>query len=205
VRLASEGFVGSLLTDHPPERLGAAWLALLDGLANGPIDPVTYALLDRVDGDPGVPQAAQRREHVEMFVLLGDPALRLPDLPADVALKSPDPVRPGTALAVEGTLPPRLAGARVRVTLERTAGSVPPDLEPLPKGAGAARDRATRANHERANQFVVAEAEVTAQGRDFAAGLEVPAKLPGHGLVLRAYAATDRDDGQGVLRLSAGR
>src|SRR5262249_43349745 len=141
VQLASEGLVGSLLTANPPERLGTAWLALLNGLAQGSIDPLSFALLDRVDGDTKVPQAAQRQGHLAMVELPGAPALRLRTLPADVTLQAPAPVRPGTALAVTGMLPPRLAGGRVRVTLERTAGSVPLDLEPLPGEAGPARDR----------------------------------------------------------------
>jgi hypothetical protein len=202
VQLASEGLVGSLLTAAPPERLGTAWLALLNGLAKGDIDSLSFSLLDSVDGDSRIPQATQRLEHLEMFVLLGDPALRLPDLPADVTLKASGPVRPGTTLAVEGALPPGLAGARVRVTLERTAGSVPVDLEPLPKAAGRDRDRVMRANHERANRFVLAETDAVAKGNGFATNLEIPAKLAGRYLILRAYAATDRAEGQGVLRLA---
>ena len=205
VRLASEGFADSMLAARPPECLGTAWLALLDGLANGSMDPISYALLDHVDGDPRTPQATQRREHLEMFVLLGDPASRLPDLPADVALRDPGPITPGATLVIEGTLPRRLAGARVRVTLERTAGSTPADLEALPNEAGDLRDRVMRANHERANRFFLAEAEAEATGRAFAASLKVPDNVPFHELILRAYAATVRADGQGVLRLIPGR
>jgi hypothetical protein len=205
VQLASEGFVGSLLTANPPERLGTAWLAALNGLAQGSIDPLSFALLNRVDGDVNVPQANQRQEHLEMFVLLGDPALRLPTLPADVTIKAASPVRPGTTLAVTGTLPPRLAGARVRVTLERTAGSVPLDVEPLPGETGPARDRVMRANHERANQFDLAAAEVDAKENCFTLTLNLPEKVPGTALILRAYASTDRADGQGILRLAVER
>jgi hypothetical protein len=205
VQLASEGFVGSLLTASPPERLGTAWLALQDGLAHGEIDPLSFSLLDKVDGDSRISQETQRREHLEMFVLLGDPALRLPTLPGDVTMKAPETVRPGRTLAVEGTLPARLAGARVHVTLERTAGSVPAELEPLPKEPGEGRDRVMRANHERANRFVLCETEIDAKGGNFAAKLEVPAKLAGRQVIVRAYAATARADGQGVLRLAIAR
>jgi peptidase C25-like protein len=200
VQLASEGFVGSFLSADPPERLGTAWLALLDGLANGSIDSLTFSLLDKVDGDSSVPQATQRQEHLEMFVLLGDPALRLPTLPGDVKLKSPVSVRAGTTLAVEGTLPPRLAGARVCVTLERAPGSAPVDLEPLPKEAGPVRDRVMRSNHDKANRLVLAEAEVVSNALSFTANLDVPKKLPSSPLIVRAYAATNRAEGQGVLR-----
>jgi hypothetical protein len=194
-----------MLAAKPPERLGTAWLALLKGLASGDIDPISYALLDRVDGDPQIPQATQRREHLEMFILLGDPALRLPDLPADITLTDPGQLKAGTTLAINGTLPPRLAGARVRVTLERTSGSLPSDLEPLPGEPGSLQDRVMRANHERANHFVLAEADARTTGLQFVGNLKVPEKLPGHDLILRAYASTDRSDGQGVLRLDADR
>lgn len=205
VQLASEGLVGSLLTATPPERLGTAWLALQEGLAHGEIDPLSFSLLNQVDGDSRIPQETQRREHLEMFVLLGDPALKLPVLPADVTLKASGPVRPGTTLTAEGTLPPRLANARVRLALERSSGSVPAELEPLPKEPGPARDRVMRSNHERSNRFVLAEAEFDAKDGVFAAKLDVPAKLPGRQLILRAYAATAKDDGQGVLRLAIAR
>ena len=99
----------------------------------------------------------------------------------------------------------RLQFLTVDPTLERTAGSVPRDLRPLPKDAGAERDRVMRANHDRANCFVLAEATAEARGGGFAVRLEVPEKVPGNELILRAYAATDRADGQGVLRLAVGR
>src|SRR5262249_22722850 len=107
-----------------------------------------------------------------------------------------------TPFAVEGSLPARLADCRVRLTLERTAGSPSAGLEPLPKEPGPARDRVMRANHDRANRFVLSEVTVSAASTRFAASLAVPADLRRAGLVVRAYAATDRADGQGVLGLA---
>ena len=86
VNLAADGLFNSFLAGKPPERLGACWLKIQEGLAKGPIDALTFTLLDAVDGDSSIPQATQRKEHVEMFVLLGDPALRLPVLPSDCRL-----------------------------------------------------------------------------------------------------------------------
>jgi hypothetical protein len=204
VQLASDAFVSNLLTNTPPERLETAWLALLRGLTTGKIDPLTFSVLDAVDGDSRIPLATQRREHAQMFVLLGDPALRLPRLPTDVKLDCSSRIRPGQELIVEGTLPNRLQGAKVHVTLERTPGSTAPDLEPLP-ATNPARDRIMLANHERANRFVLAAADVDARGVSFTAKLNVPDKVPGKKLILRAYAATEQDDGQGVMRLEADR
>ncbi len=202
VRLAADAFAGSVLSANPPERLGDAWLTLLHGIAAGDVDSLTFALLDRVDGDPAIPQATQRQEHLEMFVLLGDPALRLPGLPTDVAVHVDGPIRSGATLSVEGTLPARLAGAKVVLTLERTPGSVPTDLEALPAEPGAARDRVMLANHDRANHFVLAQAETVTGANSFSAKLTVPVDLPWHEVILRAYAATETADGQGVLRLA---
>jgi hypothetical protein len=201
VELASEGFFESLFTAQPPERLGDAFLRLKANLATGKIDPITFKLLDAVDGDSRIPLADQRREHVEMFVLLGDPALKLPVLPLDVKLSGPPKVTAGETLTVQGEVPERLAGARVRLTLERPVSSEPTDLQPLPPAAGEERDRVMLANHERANRFVLASREVTVTDGRFEARLEVPAKLPWPRVLVRAYACTDRQEGLGVLTL----
>ncbi len=136
-----------------------------------------------------------------MFLLLGDPALRLPLMPADVELEPEQTVAPGATMAVRGKVPARLAAARVVVTLERTVNSVPGDLEPVPKDAGAlgaARDRVMRINHDRANRFVLATAECAVRDNRFEAKLDVPAKLPWPRLILRVYAASERAEGMGV-------
>ncbi len=202
VQLAADGLFESTFTGKPPERLGATWLAMKNGLAKGKIDALTYATLDRVDGDPKIPQETQRQEHLEMFVLLGDPALKLPSIAADVKLKTDGKPAPGEALTITGTLPERLQGAKVRLTLERPVSSVPPDLEPLPKNEPAAKtDRIMLANHERANRFALATGEVTAKDGSIEWKVDLPAKLPYPRLVVRAYATTERDEGLGVLVL----
>jgi hypothetical protein len=198
VELASEGFFETLFAAQPPERLGDAFLRLKSNLASGKIDAFTFKLLDAVDGDSRIPLADQRREHLEMFLLLGDPALKLPLLPLDVKLSGPSKISAGEPLTVQGELPERLAGAAVRLTLERPASSEPADLQPLP-ATGEERDRVMLANHERANRFVLASREVTAAGRGFEARLEVPARLPWPRVLVRAYACTDRGEALGVL------
>jgi hypothetical protein len=200
VELAADGLFDGLFGARPPERLGDAWLRLKENLGRGKVDPLLFRVLDAVDGDGRIPLADQRREHVEMFVLLGDPALKLPVLPADVRLSVADAVVAGKRIAVRGEVPARLAGAAVRLTLERPASSVPADLKPLPAD-GPERDRVMLANHERANRFVLASAEAAVREGRFEATLEVPSRLPWPRLVVRAYAATDRAEGLGVLTL----
>ncbi len=206
VQLAADGLFESTFTGKPPERLGASWLALKNGLAKGKIDALTYATLNRVDGDPKIPQATQRQEHLEMFVLLGDPALKLPSIAADVQLKTDGKPAPGETLTITGTLPERLKGAKVRLTLERPVSSMPPDLEPLPKNEPAATmDRIMLANHERANRFMLASGEVTAKDGPFEWKVDLPAKLPYPRILVRAYATTERDEGMGAIVLEIGR
>lgn len=201
VQLAADGLFESTFAKAPPGRLGESWLALENGVAHGKIDALTFRLLDAVDGDKNIPQAMQRQEHLEMFVLLGDPALRLPNMPADVELNTEKTVSPGKKLEVSGKVPARLAGARLRVTLERTVNTLPDDLSALPSEArsdAAARDRLMLANHERANRFVLTASQCTVKDGRFQAVLDVPAKLPWPRLVLRAYAVGEDAEGMGV-------
>ena len=196
VQLAADGLFESTFAKAPPQRLGESWLAIKNGVARGKIDALTFRLLDAVDGDKTIPQATQRQEHLEMFLLLGDPALRLPCMPADVEISSENTVSPAKKLRVTGKVPDRLAGARLRITLERTVSSVPDALEALPDGP--ARVLAMLANHERANRFVLTTSESTVKDCRFQVTLNVPVNLPWPRLILRAYAASKREEGMAV-------
>src|SRR5579875_475719 len=198
VQLAADGLFESTFAQTPPERLGDSWLALKKGIAHGKIDAFTFALLDAVDGNRTISQATQRQEHLEMFLLLGDPALRLPKMPEDVEVNTEKTISPGQKWIVSGKLPKRLAGAHVRLTLERTVNSVPADLEPMPPAASAARDRVMLSNHERANRFVLMASECIERDGRFQATLEAPVKLPWPRLILRVYAANECEEGMSV-------
>jgi hypothetical protein len=203
VQLAADGLFENAFTGKLPESLGTPWLALKQGVAKGKIDDFTFKMLDAVDGDSRISQATQRQEHLEMFLLLGDPALRLPEVRQDVTLKVAEPLTAGKRFAVKGTVPARLEGAKVRVTLERPLSSVPEDLEPLANDLkpGAKRDRIIMANHERANRFALAEREAVVSAGRFEATFSLPAKPAWQKLTVRAYAATDQEEGLGVLPL----
>ena len=47
-RMGRPGWAGQ---PRPPERLGTAWLAVKKGVAQGKMDDLTFAMLDKVDGD----------------------------------------------------------------------------------------------------------------------------------------------------------
>jgi hypothetical protein len=198
VQLAADGLFESTFAGTPPERLGDSWLAIKKGVAHGKIDAVTYRLLDAVDGDKTIPQATQRQEHLEMFLLLGDPALRLPKMPVDVEMTTPSVVSAGKRLTVSGKVPRRLPDARVRVTLERTVNSVPDDIAAMPKGPAEARARVMLANHERANRFVLTTQESMVKEGCFQVTLEVPSKLPWPRVIVRVYAAGEHEEAMAV-------
>ena len=183
-------------------RLADVWRAVQAGLARGPMDELTFKLLDESDGTAGkIPLATQRLDALEMWSLLGDPALRLPRLPSDITLETPSPVRAQQALVVKGTLPGPLAGAVVVVTLERPLSSRPADLEPMPAAApgnDAARRRIALDHCQRANQYVLVSTNVTAEGVRFEATIRAP-KLPWPEVVVRAFAQRDEEASQGVI------
>ena len=200
VQLATDGLIDSTFAGKRPQRLGASWLAIKAGLAKGKIDDLTFQLLDAVDGDGNISQATQRLEHLEMFTLLGDPALRLAATPADLVLQS-DAARPDAALTIHGTAPARMEGGRVHVVVERPVGGLPTDLIPLPKKSGPDRDRIMMRNHDSANRFMLAEAETTIQNSQFTVELKLPAEMPWTRLNVRAYSATRTAEALGTLRL----
>ncbi len=202
-QLAVEGLLTCLAQPPFPSRLADYWLAVQAGLARGKIDPATFALLDMADGTGGkVPLATQRLEHLEMWMLLGDPALRLPIVPVDISLKAGPPVCAGKTLRVEGSLPSSLNGAAVRLTLARPAGSNPPDLAKVPPNRAEnrqAREHVFAANHQRPNSFVLAAAEARTSSGSFAATLQAPAILPWSKVIVRASATVSNQSSMGIM------
>jgi hypothetical protein len=204
-QLAAEGLLACLSKPPFPSRLADYWLAVQAGLARGPMDQATFVLLDKFDGTGGkVPLAVQRLEHLEMWLLLGDPALRMPVVPVEIELKAAEPVTPGEAITVNGTLPERLGGTRIRVSLERPLTSAPPALEKLPPDLPdnrAERAHIAAQNFERANNHVLSRAETTAAGTRFSCSLQAPASMPWSNILVRAYAASDKSAALGAMSL----
>jgi hypothetical protein len=205
-QLAAEGFMNCFKHAPFPSRLADYWLAIQSGLACGKMDAMAFMLLDMADGTGGkVPLATQRIEHLEMWMLLGDPALRMPVVPSDVSLGVDGAFAAGKALAVRGVLPKHLDGAKVHLTLERLIGSVPAGLEKVPANSPEnreARNRAFDFNFERANSFILAAADAQVSGSQFTGSLAAPSELPWSNLVLRATATLPHDVGFGILTLT---
>ena len=201
-QLAAEGLLTRLAKPPFPQRLADYWLAIGAGLARGNMDATTFALLDMTDGTGGKePLATMRLEHLEMWALLGDPALRMPVIPLDIALDVTGLAAAGKPLTVSGLLPKRLEGAPVRIALERPLNSPPCNLESFP--TVTTENRAFRAdliatNHQRANDFVLVSANAETVGNGFQATLTVPDRVPWSTLVLRATATTSTETALGT-------
>ncbi len=198
-QLAADGLCEGIGAGAPVERLGQAYLKLKQGIAHGKMDALTFKLLDAVDGDSKIPQETQRQEHLEMFLLLGDPALKLPRIAESVRLQTTGEMAPGATITVRGEMGEKFNGGKVRVTLERPLTSDPPEMSPLPPESGADRNRIMLANHQRANRFDVQTVTATVEQGKFEAKLPLPEKLPWSKLLLRAYVTSEKEEALGVL------
>jgi hypothetical protein len=185
-QLAFDGLLTLLQKDKPPALLADYWLAAMQGLTSGKIDGISFGMLDMADGSGGkVPLEDQRKEHVEMWQLLGDPAMRLPLLPATVKLKGPAEAAHGGNMEISGELPADLRASTVELTVERPPGEIP---------AGA--------NHTEANDPVLHRRTVPLQGPRFdGVSLPVPAEFKGESLVVRAVVEGENGAAGGVIRI----
>jgi hypothetical protein len=204
-QLAVEGLMGGL-EKHPfPKRLGEYWLAVQSGLASGKMDEGVFSLYDQADGSGGkIPLATQRLEHLEMWMLLGDPAMSLPLPPVEIDLKAGDTVMPGGRFKVTGHVPKRLAGAKIHVTLERPLNSTPQGMDPLPANTPENRESRARiafANLERANALALVTTEVLAEGEQFVCELTAPLTIPWSNVIVRASAGLNDQFAVGVLSI----
>jgi len=184
--------------DVPP-RFAPVWIGMKKHLAIGYLNPVFFSIANAVDGSNEVPPELQRIEHLEMYVLLGDPALRLPKMPTAFPLTVDGEVGPGATVSVWGEVPAALNGAKGRLSIERALTSTADDLVKLP--ADAPEDQRTltlEENHRRANRFVLAGCDIAAKDGRFGARLALPDPLPYPSVIVRAYLATDAGEGMAV-------
>ncbi len=200
--LAVDGLLGCLAKPPFPTRLADYWLAVQRSLVEGKIDPGTFGLLDLADGTQGkVPLPVQRLEHVQMWILLGDPALRVPVLPSTISMEPIARASLEESVSVSGTLPEELKGATVCLDVESSSGAPASGLERMP-AESPDRERLATENHRRANHRVLATAKATANERAFRCSLGLPLNLGFTNLVIRAYAETGNDCAQGILQMA---
>ncbi len=155
--LMAEGLINVPFDQPGTLTMGDIWLSTKRNLDRGEIPQLLYMALNQVDGDTGTPQPIQRREHQEMFLLLGDPATRFPQA---IPLKFTASWT-GESLKIEGQLPEHWSTAVGRLALVRPLSQSPGGLEAIPEKASAEVKHATLIkNHQRANAIVKFEREI---------------------------------------------
>ncbi|MEO5915058.1 MAG: C25 family cysteine peptidase [Luteolibacter sp.] len=188
--LAASGLIDRLAGNPAPVRLGTLWLGVQQGLARGKINAATFAILDRADGTDGkIPLDQQRLEHLESWMLLGDPAMPLLPPPSVIQINPPPAPVQGQPFVVTGTLPAGLAGAGVHVTLERHPSAV---RRALP---GKDNEPALTVM-----EIGIAASDVTATGTTFSASMDLPSPLPAKPWTLRVETTKPSAAG-GVLQI----
>jgi hypothetical protein len=169
-------------------------------LTREPINPLLYFALDKVDGDPKTPQAEQRREPQEMFMLFGDPALRLPGFEHRLEVNVAGDVKPGATIEVAGPVPTALAKGTGRVSISRPLTVGATDQKVMPHGNDAAGRRAAMLhNHAAANAFTLVEAPVAIREGRYSARLTLPERLPSSSLNIRVYIVSEESEAFGTL------
>jgi hypothetical protein len=119
---------------------------------------------------------AQRREHVDLFNLLGDPLLRLPQ-PHDVRLTAPADTRAGETIKVSGTSP--IGGRAVIEFVVRRDRlvSAPPARDAYDQSPAGLTEFST--TYARANDSRLAAEEVELSAGEFTLSIGVPAEARG--------------------------
>lgn len=119
--------------ENRSERLGDAWLTSLRELAtlskNDAELSKRRAVIDTLAGlisPTAADLPAERREHMQLYNLLGDPTLRLRH-PETVAIEVDGKAAQGDTIEIRGQTP--LAGP-LSITLHRAIGSLPPGTTP---------------------------------------------------------------------------
>jgi hypothetical protein len=201
-QLAFEGLLQCFATPRLPPRLGDCWLKLKGGLAGGEMGLLTFKMFDESDGSHGtIPLEVQRREHLEMWMLLGDPAMQLPVAPAEIRLEGPKEITAGRQMTIRGALPDGLGDGPVVLTLQRPRSSAPSELQPLPAGPPEARAKVIVANFARANQFEILSRQVQAHQGKFDVLVNLPEKLPWPKITVRASAVRGDSEALGVITI----
>ena len=197
--LAISGLIDRIAADPAPSRPGTFWLGVQQGLAKGEISSSEFAMLDMADGSAGkVPLEQQRLEHLESWMLLGDPAMPLlPPVPA-ITIDPTIPPIAGKPLTISGNLPDGLAGATVRITFERHPATIRTDLPEIPL-SGAARLAATRELSRLSGDVVLATTTAITKGTTFTASLTLPSPLPPGPWTIRAL--SPHPTGGGILQI----
>ncbi|WP_164102450.1 C25 family cysteine peptidase [Candidatus Laterigemmans baculatus] len=185
--IAAQGLIQAVYHERL-ERLGDAWLYAQRELASEAAEVEGLAerrrLLDLLAGmlSPSADALSpERREHVHLYNLLGDPALRLRH-PGELSVSAPRGIAPGETLTVRGVAPHR--------------GKLTVSICPLPGGGPIDAEAPRVERYEQANCLQVAETEITSQAAGpFEVAFVVPPSASGP---MRIVARLEGGDGWSV-------
>jgi hypothetical protein len=174
--VAREIILGVL--NDTPRTLGEAILAAKHKLVAHPSDETT-SMIDAVAlfFVPHKDQKLNREDHVHLYNLLGDPALRIGRPRVTAGVTVPEAAAWGEPLPVKCVLSRPLEGTAV-VTLEARRGEI---FEKLARPSGATDAAALaviKSNWAKANKSVIASARTSVSGKEFTLTLRTP--TPGH-------------------------
>lgn len=139
----------------------------------------------------------ERREHVRLMNLLGDPLLRIRQ-PKEITLRGGDQFSAGQVVTVDGDSP--LAGM-LSVELALTRDRLPNGIKPIERydNSESVRD-AMRANYDAASDLVLWKTEKKISSGSFSVDLPLPSDSRGR-YVLRAFVYGDQDWATGAQRI----
>lgn len=198
--LGLSGMLTRMSAEPSPRTVGDFWQGVQQGLREGPIDAGDFKLMDMADGSGGkLPLETQRSEHLESWMLLGDPAMPLAPEPLTIKLTG-KPTASADELEVVGELPPSLANAKLRLTLERHPSQIRTDLPAVP-ASGEPRREATRKRRALSNDHVLATKDITAEGIVFRTTISLPSSPSAGPLVIRASSLDEPSSASGIAQV----
>ena len=163
---------------------------------------MTFTLYDYADGSKGATSLElQRIEHLEMWMLLGDPAMRIPLPPAQVKLRLPELAKSEGTVKIEGTVPACFEGSVVQLTLEKSLRK-PKELsvsgdenQPAPTATwmgviGYANDA-----------YILDKTETIVKKGVFSGQLKLPEIVTPAEIIVRAYVTNGHQDAMNIETL----
>jgi hypothetical protein len=130
---------------------------------------------------------AERREHVRLMNLLGDPLLKIP-YPEKIELNTPSQLQPGSSVQVQGVTP---VGGTLTVELALVRDRLPDGIVPVSAYDGSpAQLEQMQSVYDTANDLRIARVEQVVAPGEFSIDLEIPLDLKGR-CVISAFVYGD--------------
>lgn len=141
---------------------------------------------------------AERREHVRLMNLLGDPLLKIP-YPKAMEMQAPDVATPGETITVRGNSP---VGGNLLVALKLMRDRIPDGVQSVGEfdGSDEKRQRMSE-NYLSANDLTLSTVNATVQPGDFEVKIAVPAEAKGR-CIVTGYIYTANQWAVGSSRIS---